>query len=126
MSTTVSNIFANSLTSFRFLFFSKTNKPHNLDNNRPHIVDRSFRGRTKVAFSKKRSVHCNWPIVFRFSRHSCVAHATAICTSWKVSEVIQRLRRNSWEFTKTTTATVTVTLLNKRFNEQNNGCARAF
>ena len=64
MSTTVSNIFANSLTSFRFLFFSKTTNPHNLDNNRPHIVDRSYRGRTKVAFyfSKKRCVFCYWPI----------------------------------------------------------------
>ena len=29
------------------------------------------------------------------------------------------------EFKKTTTATATGTLLNKRFNEQNNGCARA-
>ena len=44
--------------------------------------------------SKKRCVHCNWPIVRMFGRHSCVARATAICTSWKVSEVIQRSRRN--------------------------------
>ena len=29
------------------------------------------------------------------------------------------------EFKKTTTATATGTLPNKRFNEQNNGCARA-
>ena len=29
------------------------------------------------------------------------------------------------EFKKITTATATVTLLNKSFNEQNNGCARA-
>jgi len=29
------------------------------------------------------------------------------------------------EFKKTTTATATGTLLNRRFNEQSNGCARA-
>jgi len=30
-----------------------------------------------------------------------------------------------WELKKTTTATVMGTSLNKRFNEENNGCARA-
>ena len=30
------------------------------------------------------------------------------------------------EFKKSTTATATGTSLNKRFNEQNNGCAHAF
>ena len=29
--------------------------------------------------SKKRCVHCNYPIVRTFGRHSCVARATAIC-----------------------------------------------
>ena len=29
--------------------------------------------------SKKRCVHCNWPIVRAFGRRSCVARATAIC-----------------------------------------------
>ena len=33
--------------------------------------------------------------------------------------------RGNREFKKTTTATATGTLLNKRFNEQKNGCARA-
>ena len=28
--------------------------------------------------SKERCVHCNWPIVRTFGRHSCVARATAI------------------------------------------------
>jgi len=33
---------------------------------------------------------------------------------------------NNREFEKATTATATATSLNKRFNEQNNGCARAY
>ena len=36
-----------------------------------------------------------------------------------------RIQRKSREFTETTTATATGTSLNKRFNEQNNGSARA-
>ena len=36
------------------------------------------------------------------------------------------MRCGNREFKKTTTATATRTSLNKRFNEQNNSCARAF
>ena len=38
---------------------------------------------------------------------------------------LQTPRNNNREFKKTTTATATGTSLNKRFNEQNNSCARA-
>ena len=44
--------------------------------------------------SKKRCVHCNWPIARMFGRHSCVARATAICIL-HIVEVIQRSRRNN-------------------------------
>ena len=48
--TTVSNFFANSPKIFHFLFFSKK-QTHTIGcNNRPNIVDLSYRGRTKVAF----------------------------------------------------------------------------
>ena len=43
--TTVSNIFANSPKLFRFLFSPK-NQTHTVCNNRPNIVDLSYRGRT--------------------------------------------------------------------------------
>jgi len=43
----------------------------------------------------RRCVHCNLPIVPMFGGHSCVARATVICISWKVSEVVQRSRTNN-------------------------------
>ena len=44
----------------------------------------------------RRCMHRNWPIVPTFGRsHSCVARATAICISWKVSKVVQRSSRNN-------------------------------
>ena len=43
--TIVSNIFANSQTTFRFRFFTQKEKPRSR-NNRPNIVDLSYRGRT--------------------------------------------------------------------------------
>ena len=45
--------------------------------------------------SKERCVHCNWLIVRTFGRHNCVARATAICTSWKVLEVIVSITKFS-------------------------------
>ena len=44
--------------------------------------------------NKKRCVHRNWPIVPTLGRRSCVARATAIRISCKVSEVTPRSRRN--------------------------------
>ena len=43
--TIVLNLFANSQTIFRFRFFSKK-QTHTVCNNRPSIVDLSYRGRT--------------------------------------------------------------------------------
>ena len=39
---------------------------------------------------------------------------------------VSSLSPNNSEFKQTTTATVTIATPNKRFNEQNNNCARAF
>ena len=46
-------------------------------------------------------------------------------TLYELSRERSKTLRNNREFKKTATATATATSLNKRFNEQNNRCARA-
>ena len=61
-----------------FVFVSSPKKQtHTVCNNRPNIVDLSYI--LVWRDSKKRCVHCNYPIVRSFGRHSCLARATAIC-----------------------------------------------
>ena len=105
LSQTYINIFANFTTLFRFLFFAKKKrkKIHTICNNRPHIVDPSYSGRTKAALwlgaiewrGACTVIKSNKSIDRKLGRHSCVARAAAICTSSKVSAVIQRSRRNN-------------------------------
>ena len=106
LSQTYINIFANFTTLFRFLFFSKKKgkKIHTIYNNRPHVVDPSYRGRTKAfwfgAIAGKSActvIDSNWPIVRTLGRHSCVARATAICTSWKLWKVSEVLKYSTIE-----------------------------
>ena len=76
--------FANSLTIFRFRFFSKKHKP----TQSATIILTLWIYCTEDELqscilvwrdSKKRCVHCNKPMVRKFGRHSCVARATVIC-----------------------------------------------
>ena len=56
-------------------------------------------------------------------RHPKVHDVWSCCSLWSIA--ILNLHVYIREFKKATTATATGTSLNKRFNEQNNGCARA-
>ena len=96
------NIFANFTALFRLIFFSKKKRKNSTQS--ATMVFTLWIHRTEDELqscilvwrhSKERCVHCNWLIVRTFGRHNCVARATAICTSWKVLEVIVSITKFS-------------------------------
>ena len=57
-----------------------------------------------------------------YTSFSCNDTSVLVAAKQRLENCVADINR---EFKITTTTTVTATSLNKRFNEQNNGCARA-